>query len=367
MIENYAKQNKTHKYALIAGNAPSLKEIDCTRLPFCDTQKICENSQTIDMFSDFAIFRCNQFYFEEKYYLGKKVDYAFLSSSFIIENTFTYNALKYLEEYAINRIVNANIGFKHTYVFSSIMHIFPYIASGIESIEKLKDFFAFMQFNETYHYKRPTSGIYMCAYAVSLGYKNIYIAGIDFYEGQNYAFNSITPNIMYKNHNFGPVGIMHDKEFDIKALEFLAKHYGVNFYSICPNSPLSRYIPLAKTHNNASFIINDKPKGYIKDIIIPNNAVYYRLSNEITCKIKFSSPYDDKCIDEVARLKSNFKQNIIFKLFRDIFCLPSDLFRYLKGKKMKKKQNKTHKYALIAGNAPSLKEIDYTRLPFCDT
>ncbi|EAH6454264.1 alpha-2,3-sialyltransferase, partial [Campylobacter jejuni] len=43
------------KKVIIAGNGPSLKEIDYSRLP-----------------NDFDVFRCNQFYFEDKYYLGKK-------------------------------------------------------------------------------------------------------------------------------------------------------------------------------------------------------------------------------------------------------------------------------------------------------
>lgn len=45
---------RTKKHAVVAGNAPSLAKINYSRLPL-----------------EFDAFRCNQFYFEDKYYLGK--------------------------------------------------------------------------------------------------------------------------------------------------------------------------------------------------------------------------------------------------------------------------------------------------------
>ena len=48
MIINIDKEN-----VVVAGNGPSLKEIDYSRLP-----------------EKFDIFRTTQFYFEDKYYLG---------------------------------------------------------------------------------------------------------------------------------------------------------------------------------------------------------------------------------------------------------------------------------------------------------
>ncbi|EJB0361689.1 alpha-2,3 sialyltransferase, partial [Campylobacter jejuni] len=52
------------KKVIIAGNGPSLKKIDYSRLP-----------------NDFDVFRCNQFYFEDKYYLGKKCKAVFYNPS----------------------------------------------------------------------------------------------------------------------------------------------------------------------------------------------------------------------------------------------------------------------------------------------
>ncbi|EFP3399602.1 alpha-2,3 sialyltransferase, partial [Campylobacter jejuni] len=42
--------------ALVCGNGPSLKNIDYKRLP-----------------KQFDVFRCNQFYFEDRYFVGKDV------------------------------------------------------------------------------------------------------------------------------------------------------------------------------------------------------------------------------------------------------------------------------------------------------
>ncbi|EOH4430057.1 alpha-2,3-sialyltransferase, partial [Campylobacter jejuni] len=56
------------KKAIIAGNGPSLLSIDYSRLP-----------------KNYDLFRTNQFYFEDKYYLGKKVNFAFLNPGVFIE------------------------------------------------------------------------------------------------------------------------------------------------------------------------------------------------------------------------------------------------------------------------------------------
>lgn len=76
------------KSAVVAGNGPSLAEIDYSLLP-----------------DDYDVFRCNQFYFEDKYFLGKKVKYAFLNFSVILEQYFTYKTLDTNNEYSIENIV----------------------------------------------------------------------------------------------------------------------------------------------------------------------------------------------------------------------------------------------------------------------
>lgn len=334
------------KYALIAGNAPSLAQIDYARLPVCKNQANHKNSikstqnpppqpeinneiAKQDFFHNFALFRVNQFYFEPKYFLGKRVDYAFLTPHYLLENHFTHSFLKFRGEYEIARTIAVTLGFEAADRFyNEHKHCFAYILDGKEFLQKLEAFFAFIQFNELHYNARPTSGIYMCAVAVALGFKEIYIAGIDLYQStQNYAFNEKTPNILLKDPNFGAVGDMHSLKMDIESLEFLSKHYGAKFYSICPKSPICKYIPLAESSDNyANFITQSKGENYTKDILIPNKCAYEKLSYEREYKSwGYSSPYDEPTKADIERTNNNS----VLKALRDIVSLPRDLWNYL--------------------------------------
>ncbi|MBZ7938178.1 alpha-2,3-sialyltransferase, partial [Campylobacter molothri] len=81
-----------NKNAVICGNGPSLKEIDYKRLP-----------------KEYDVFRCNQFYFEDKYYLGKNIKYAFFSPSIFFEQYYTAKKLIENNEYNIENIVCTDI------------------------------------------------------------------------------------------------------------------------------------------------------------------------------------------------------------------------------------------------------------------
>ena len=65
------------KPIIIAGNGPSLAQIDYTRHP-----------------KDFDVFRCNQFYFEDKYFLGKNIKGVFFNYFIFKEQFFTLHYLK---------------------------------------------------------------------------------------------------------------------------------------------------------------------------------------------------------------------------------------------------------------------------------
>lgn len=326
------------KYALIAGNAPSLAQIDYARLPINQANstqnpppqpKINNEIAKQDFFHNFTLFRVNQFYFEPKYFLGKRVDYAFLTPHYLLENHFTHSFLKFRGEYEITRTIAVTLGFEAADRFyNEHRHCFAYILDGKEFLQKLEAFFAFMQFNELHYNARPTSGIYMCAVAVALGFREIYIAGIDLYQStQNYAFNEKTPNILLKDPNFGAVGDMHSLKMDIESLEFLSKHYGAKFYSICPKSPICKYIPLAESSGNyANFIAQSKGENYTKDILIPNKCSYDKLSYEREYKSwGYSSPYDELTKVDIERTNNNS----VLKALRDIVSLPRDLWNYL--------------------------------------
>lgn len=254
------------KSAVVAGNGPSLAEIDYSLLP-----------------DDYDVFRCNQFYFEDKYFLGKKVKYAFLNFSVILEQYFTYKTLDINNEYSIENIVISRLAEASTdKKYQGFKYYFPDIKDGYDLyISKLELFNCFLKFNNLYKGNYITSGVYMVAVAVALGYKNIYIAGIDFYEDSNnsYVFNHKKSNLIKVFPKIKRLvkDSIHNKNFDIEALKFLEENYDVNIFSLCPKSNFSNYFPCAYSDikdKSKEFVIVEKPYEAIKDILIPIERAY---------------------------------------------------------------------------------------------
>ncbi len=285
---------------IIAGNGPSLKEIDYSKLP-----------------DDFDVFRCNQFYFEDKYYLGKKCKAVFYNPSLFFEQYYTLKHLIANQEYETELIICSNFNQAHLESENfrkSFYDYFPDAYLGYDFFKQLKEFDAYFKFHEIYLNQRITSGIYMCAVAIALGYKEIYLTGIDFYQnGSSYAFDTKQENLLklapnFKNDNSQYIG--HNKNTDIKALEFLEKTYKINLYCLSPNSSLANFIEIAP-NLNSRFIAQEK-NNYTKDILIPPKEAYVKFSKNINLK------------------KSKIKENIYFKIVKDLLRLPSDIKHYIK-------------------------------------
>ena len=329
-------QVDSKRCAIVAGNGPILIEIDYTRLP-PPPHSSCKASFDIN---NYDIFRCNQFYFEDKYYLGKKVKFAFTIPAFLFEHYYTHRTLTYMEEYEIDDIVVSNLDFTHIdllYLQHSLMY--DDVICGSRQLFKLKDFYTFVRYNHLYHDRLITSGIYVCAFAVALGYKEVYIAGIDLYSAkETYAFDTMQKNLLtiapYFSAIPGECNASHTKELDIEALYFLEKHYGVKFYSICPNSPINEYIPLAPKQNNANFQIEERKKNSIKDMLIPPIAAYEKLNHGIDLKLQHN-PLD--YTKEIRRYKQTLRDNSIYKLYKDIIKLPKAIYHYIKGCRLSKR------------------------------
>ncbi|EAJ4571786.1 alpha-2,3 sialyltransferase, partial [Campylobacter jejuni] len=254
------------KKVIIAGNGPSLKEIDYSRLP-----------------NDFDVFRCNQFYFEDKYYLGKKCKAVFYTPGFFFEQYYTLKHLIQNREYETELIMCSNYNQAHLENENFVKTFYDYFPDahlGYDFFKQLKEFNAYFKFHEIYFNQRITSGVYMCAVAIALGYKEIYLSGIDFYQnGSSYAFDTKQENLLklapdFKNDRSHYIG--HSKNTDIKALEFLEKTYKIKLYCLCPNSLLANFIELAP-NLNSNFIIQEK-NNYTKDILIPSSEAYGKFS-----------------------------------------------------------------------------------------
>ncbi|HHF2837085.1 TPA: alpha-2,3-sialyltransferase, partial [Haemophilus influenzae] len=289
---------------IIAGNGTSLKSIDYSLLP-----------------KDYDVFRCNQFYFEDHYFLGKKIKKVFFNCSVIFEQYYTFMQLIKNNEYEYADIILSsflNLGDSELKKIQRLEKLLPQIDLGHSYLKKLRAFDAHLQYHELYENKRITSGVYMCAVATAMGYKDLYLTGIDFYQekGNPYAFHHQKENIIKLLPSFSKnksQSDIHSMEYDLNALYFLQKHYGVNIYCISPESPLCNYFPLSPLNNPFTFIPEEK-KNYTQDILIPPKSVYKKIG-------KYSKP--------------RIYQNLVFRLIWDILRLPNDIKKALKAKKMR--------------------------------
>ena len=340
----FFKTNK-NKVCIVAGNGPSLAEIDYERLPL-----------------QYDVFRCNQFYFEDKYYLGKNIKAVTFATQMFAEQIYTTLHLNNNNEYNIESIFIPNHHILPKNQREIEMESFIKIFKHECFIHKMYDgkyshnieaFLEYIKIQKIFFAKHPTSAIFLCGIAVAMGYKEIYLVGIDFYEGRAYAFDTLQENVLKLMPDFRYVvngknlctQNYHSKEVDLEALTFLSKHYKVRFYSLCPNSPMTQYYPLAKITKN-TFLPSEKQSNYTKDVLIPNRYDRERMikqNNEtkiekITTIIEPPPPVINvvcECNkkDNTKNEEKTIKRNIYFKIFSDFFRLPSDILHYFKHSK----------------------------------
>ena len=120
----------------------------------------------------------------------------------------------------------------------------------------------------------------MCAVATAMGYKDLYLTGIDFIKKRGILTHFITKkNIIKLLPSFSQSksqSNIHSMEYDLSALHFLQKHYGINIYCISPESPLCNYFPLSLLNNPITFLPEER-KNYTQDILIPPESVYKKI------------------------------------------------------------------------------------------
>lgn len=302
---------------LICGNGPSLKEIDYLRLPV-----------------DYDVFRCNQFYFEDSYFAGKKVKAAFFTPSILFYQYLTCRELKKRDEYHIEYIIassfnNELFDKKDEFILQQLIDV---IDGYHEFLVKTPELDSMLRVAWLYDNQRITSGVYMIISAVMAGYQNIYVAGLDFYRGKGYAFEAAKPNMLtispiFASPNYG-VSDFHSEHFDLAIIDFLIQQYDVNIYSVCPSSFLSEQIGLAEQQTLSS-ILNTENKSVqaLKDIVLPTplaETKYQRLQ-----EMKMYGRHI------LSGSHKSIYQNIYYHLVCDLFYLPKVLKNYL-SKKIKK-------------------------------
>ena len=236
------------KPIVIAGNGPSLKEIDYRRLP-----------------KEFDVFRCNQFFFEDKYYLGDKVTGYFFGVS-TIESLYTTSViLQEREEYFFQDRYFSSVELDKRYYFT--------VKSAFDICKQYPKIAHFVADYGIAYFLYPTAGILMILTAISLGYTDIYVTGIDFYKSKDlYAFS--IENATTLNSSVGSLDTPysfetnHTEEMEYKYIELIKSITGINIYAISPNSALSELFTLAPVQNDTPYVPSQKPENYIKDIIL---------------------------------------------------------------------------------------------------
>ncbi|MDO4433335.1 MAG: alpha-2,3-sialyltransferase [Alysiella sp.] len=299
------------KAVLVAGNGPSLTQIDYNLLP-----------------QDIDVFRCNQFYLEEQYYVGKKIKAAFFHHGLFMEQQATMSILLRNQEYECEHIVYSDLEsqLSQPELTQDLLYWFPDTLNAFTLYrEKLPELAKYTQQLALFENKILTSGAIMAVIAAAMGYQNIYIAGIDFYTGnQMYAFDNKKNNLLklvpeFKQDTITPN--WHDAETDLSVLKMLQTLYGIQIYTISPSSPLSTHFPLAPQtqygKENRTKLAFAKAENALKDIAIPNSYLYRYLRNKYF-------PATDK---------PALKNNLFYRFFHDLFHLPSDIRKYIRHKR----------------------------------
>ena len=187
---------------IIAGNGPSA--------PFSNIPK--------DLIKKAIIMRCNWFFLEERPLFGKVVDYYFQS---------VYN------QGLINNLKSADIQLK----YDIKRYCMPFLLNEKEvgpDLNPVADHWAILATNSTlarFMMGRPlpTQGMQMIAFAAIMGFKKIYIAGIDMYSSKEKRYHYDLPlevvNAVKEKDIKAGYEDKHSQETDLKFLETIQNLY----------------------------------------------------------------------------------------------------------------------------------------------
>lgn len=236
---------KTSDNAVILGSGPSIKNINYFNIP-----------------KDYDVFRCNQFYLEDKYYFGRCVDLYFVTGPMLKHQLKTIDFLTENKEYTIRNIIVTEFledrKFKDNY--------------GNEMTRLIdicrQDSLTNIIINNIFQKRVVSStGVNMCLVAKNLGYKNIYIGGIDFYEKGflDYGIDCLgKKNLSEINPAFKEfkevfnIGI-HNPKYDIEILKLIQKDVNLIF--------LNNNETIKENFSNSNLYL-EKNKDSLKDILI---------------------------------------------------------------------------------------------------
>ncbi|MGL4563595.1 MAG: alpha-2,3-sialyltransferase [Brevinema sp.] len=251
---------------VVAGNGPSLAQIDYRRLP-----------------KEFDTYRVNTFFLEESYYLGK--DVTFLSFESHTCNLFypVYQKIRKDHDYIIH---HADVGYgffpgcpndisnhsKEAYLNHPIWY--PHLErNNIDIFHPLIREYYINCFR--YTGMLPSTGMCNILRAVSYGYTDIYITGIDFFEEHKYAFGTENRPGSHKQPDYV---IQCEKD----TLSFVLENFPeVSFYCISEIGKLKDILPLAPICNDNPYVPINKPQFYAKEYTPKKIYTKFRFTIEL--------------------------------------------------------------------------------------
>lgn len=227
---------------VIGGSGPSLMSVDYTKLP-----------------DDYFCIRVNNFFFEDTFYLGKKIDLVVFSGD--------KRALRFYVK-TLNDVIKRDI-----YSIHSVASQSPYAGRynytvPFEKIVVQDDSLRlFIDQQQRKFQKKISSGLWAVIKAYELGAKNIYLCGIDFYQGPSKYFYDFPPNyrrLMLPNLEArGYDTIIHNWDLDKSILEFISAKVSVH---------------LSNTHDS----FDSAKTGFMKSSQDPFDFLIKKKNHEIT-------------------------------------------------------------------------------------
>ena len=236
----------TPRNILVIGNGHSFTQMDYRCLP-----------------KKYKVMRFNEFYKEDKYYAGKRVDYVLGYSRHLDEDYYKLRLINMSGEYEIDMIN----GVYTTVMFEPNKH-FPTVKMATDLIQQNIAIAEFRCFYEYYYEQYLPTGMQGIALAAVLGFKNIYLAGFDlFLDPVQHPWNKeqASPDLFSHIHK------RHPQNMQAEFLELLQKEFpNTIFLSVCENSPINQYIKKGPiVCHEPCFILESKGENRIVSIDVP--------------------------------------------------------------------------------------------------
>ncbi len=231
MNENYVDylRSQAHRPLVVAGSGPSLKAIDYHRFP-----------------QDPVIFRANWFFLEDKRYLGTNRVDAWVTNAYADKLS--------ISAFLMLRDGHYSIGLNLSY--------FPVPYGPLRRLITKEPLLHLMykEFPAVEKQRRdsglnPTAGIGLIFLGALLGFRSIYLAGMDFYQStERYAFSAPDPRWRQKNWQTGYTKF-HSLENELKCLELLRQEVPeLQIMALCPTSFAATVFPLAPVLDNGKML-----------------------------------------------------------------------------------------------------------------